>query len=55
MPNLVGKKEKGLLWEEQMTFFRKDKWVFRRTNGERKFVIKFACVVQMSFPSSSWP
>lgn len=34
LPNLKGKGRgrKALLWEEHMSFFRKDKWVFRRTN-----------------------
>lgn len=34
LPNLVGKwsGEKRLPWEEQVDFFRKVKWIFRRTN-----------------------
>lgn len=35
IPNLVRKREWGkkrLLWEEQIDFFRSDKWVFKRTS-----------------------
>ena len=59
MPNLVGKKEKGLLWEEQMTFFRKDKWVFRRTNGDKKVCDKIrlcgANVFSLFFMAMNFP
>ena len=36
VPNLVRKREgeKRPIWEEQMSFFRKQKWVSRRMNGK---------------------
>lgn len=40
--------EERLLWEEKISFFRKAKWVFRRTNWrfKKKFVITsvYECV-----------
>lgn len=38
-----GRRER-LLWDKQIDFFRKDKWVFRRTNGELKKVCDNVCL-----------